>query len=110
MKVIFKKPYEEPQIIEIENKLTKLQELVEGYIEIVPFELDNLICNEEGKITNKNPNIVMDYDYIAGNLIICGEKLENNELVFDSLPEDHIERYIKLLKQISIKKETNHLK
>ena len=38
IKVIIKKPFKELEVKEIENTLTSLKEIVDGYIECVPFK------------------------------------------------------------------------
>ena len=52
-----------------------------------------LVCNEEGKILNMPPNLVFDYDYIAGNCFVIGDDYENGD--FRSLTLDEIEKYKK---------------
>lgn len=74
MKVIVKRPDEEyGRIIYIENKLKTLQQIVGGYIEVVPIAQEVLaICNEEGKLLNLEPNIKHYDDILHGTIIICG--------------------------------------
>ena len=74
MKVIVKRPDEEyGRIVYIENKLKTLQQIVGGYIEVVPIASEVLaICNEEGKLLNLEPNIKHYDDIIHGTIIICG--------------------------------------
>lgn len=51
MKVIIKRPGFKAEYAEIENSLSKLQEIVGGYIETVTFTSDAcLIVNEEGRL------------------------------------------------------------
>ena len=87
--------------MEIEDTLEAKQKLVEGLIEVVPYNEDLLlICNEEGKITNLKPNLKFDYDYITGNCFIVGDDFENEG--FKSIRDDQIEDVIKDLKERSI--------
>ena len=61
-----------PILMEIENTLEKLQELVEGYIEIIPANDDKtilMIVNEEGLLNNLKPNIKIGNTCIVGNII-----------------------------------------
>ena len=74
----------------IDNELKELQNLVGGYIEVLPLK-DNLvmIIDEEGKIKNRQYNelattILQHYvktqDFIVGHAILCctnGEEFEN---------------------------------
>lgn len=63
MRVIKVEPHSKPLIIEIENSLTKLQEEVGGYIQVIYPFTDNvgLVCNDEGKIMG------LDYNRIDEN-------------------------------------------
>ena len=74
MKVIVKRPDEEyGRIVYIENKLKTLQQIVGGYIEVVPITPEVLaICNEEGKLLNLEPNIRHYDDILHGTIIMCG--------------------------------------
>lgn len=95
MKILYKEPGKPCEVKEIENKLEVMQELVSGLIEIVPFDNVLLICNEEGKIMNLEPNLLYDFDYIAGNCFLVGDDFENGS--FKSLTDEEIELYEKEL-------------
>ena len=87
--------------MEIENTLEAKQQLVGGLIEVVEYEDALLICNEEGKLMNYLPNVLFDYDYIAGDFFIVGDDFENGD--FKSLTKDQIEKYKEDLKGRSFK-------
>lgn len=66
--------------------LEELQEIVGGYIQIIPLDNEEVaIIDEEGKIKHKFVNILADYyckqhgwhplrnDYIVGDVLICNE-------------------------------------
>ena len=73
MKIIMKKPGEKPEVIEIENKLSALQEAVGGYIEVLPIAEDIcVLCNEEGKLLGLPHNIVLCGDILVGTILIAG--------------------------------------
>lgn len=89
VKVIYKEIGKDPIEKEIENTLEAKQELVEGLIEVVPYKEDLLlICNEEDKLLNLEPNIDIGYDYIVGNCFVIGDDWENEG--FKSVPKDKI--------------------
>ena len=68
LKIVLKKVGEEPEVMNIENTLEAKQKLVNGWIEVVSVTDDILlVCNEEGKLENLPPNLLFDYDYIAGD-------------------------------------------
>ena len=77
IKVIIKHPGEPVGHKEIvDNTLKALQELVGGYIETLPIGGKNiLICNDEGKIRNLEPNIKIFFgsDIVHGTVVIVGE-------------------------------------
>lgn len=77
---------EEAKIIKIENNITELQKLVEGYIEIVPIT-ENLciICNELGKTEKLS---YQEKYNIYGNFIVA--QTYNNKLI--SINESTIDK------------------
>ena len=80
MRVLFKEPGKDPRTMIIPNDLGTLQQLVDGYIEVVRLK-DGLIMvvDEEGKLKNKQPNfkVAALRDTIVGNAIFCGEDGED---------------------------------
>ena len=77
IKVIVKRPDESVGHKElVDNTLKALQGLVGGYIETLPIGGKNiLICNDEGKIRNMEPNIKIFFgsDTVHGTVVIAGE-------------------------------------
>ena len=80
MKVLLVKPGEYAEEVEIDNRLSTLQKIVGGRIEIYSPNNDPVtyVLNEEGKLAelprnraiyNQNGNIV---DIIHGNFLVCG--------------------------------------
>lgn len=69
LKVLIKRVGEPCEVAEVENTLEKKQEIVGGLIEVIPFDEEGnilFICNEEGKLLNMEPNIILnEFDYIA---------------------------------------------
>ena len=77
IKVIIKRPDEKAgHVTWISDTLENLQTHVEGYIETIPCGSDAvIICNEEGKIRNLDPNFRYGRtfpDVICGTVIVCG--------------------------------------
>ena len=99
MRVIKVEPHSKPLIIEIENSLTKLQEEVGGYIQVIYPFTDNvgLVCNDEGKIMGLDYNRALRndngyiYDIVCGNFLIVG--LSDDD--FKSLTDEQIDKYLK---------------
>ena len=77
MRVLYKMPGEAPHSMVIPNDLYLMQQLVGGLIEPIKIA-DNvvLICNEEGKLRNLEPNFFVGGigDVIYGPVIVVGTK------------------------------------
>ncbi len=99
IRVVIKRPNEEPRVEIIEHSLDKFNELVEGTIDMVRMDGFDLIINDEGLIHNMLPNIRWGEGYIAGPLVLvkCDEEGETV-----SLSEEEAARGLALLKQISL--------
>lgn len=73
MRVIVKEVHKQPEVREVKNELSVLQELVGGYIEVVRVDNDVLlICNEEGKLQGLQPNFSIGHDTIVGTAVFVG--------------------------------------
>jgi hypothetical protein len=73
IKAIIKKPDEQfGRLVEIENTLRTFQQIVGGYIETTGYKNLVIICNEEGKLRELQPNIVLGREMLVGTIIICG--------------------------------------
>lgn len=88
IRVLYKEVGKAPKVKIIDNTLEAKQKLVGGLIEVIPYNDLLLICNEEGKILDLPPNVVFDYDYIAGNCFVIGDDYTNGD--FKSLTTDEI--------------------
>ena len=74
MKAIKFVPGNNPQIVEIDNTLEALQEAVGGYIETVTiFSNACLICNEEGRLRNLEPQEIFGETFF-GTCLFVGVK------------------------------------
>ena len=99
IKVLYKKVGREPEVIEIENTLQAMQNMVGGFIEVIPYDDYELVCNEEGKIMGLYPNVGFDYDVINGNFFIANDNYETGD--FASLTDKNIEKIKEDLKSRS---------
>lgn len=111
--VYFNQRRENPEVIEIENKLESVQELVGGFIELVnPEMFDNfderirgldIWINEEGRINGEDiPNISLNSDYglesiIYGSLVVLNSDEEGN---FKSIEKNRWNSIIECLKEM----------
>ena len=64
-------PGEQPELIQIENKLEALQQAVDGYIEVVTLEGPGLVVvvNEEGRLRGMLPAGVLNIGRLVGQLL-----------------------------------------
>lgn len=74
IKAIIKRPEEEyGHMTWISNTLKNLQNIVDGYIETTsPRRGLVIICNEEGKLKNLEPNVFLRGEMYVGTIIVCG--------------------------------------
>jgi len=102
-RILYKKVGKEPVVATVENTLEAKQKLVGGLIEIVSLDENTLlVCNEEGKVLNMPPNLLFDYDYIAGDCFLIGDDYKNNG-EYRSLTDDEIIKYTAELNKRSFK-------
>lgn len=76
MKVLLKHPGMPYEFAEIDNTLEAMQKTVGGYIETVTLRNGMvLICDEEGRLKNKAPNVIVratrTAEDICGTCFIC---------------------------------------
>ena len=74
IKVIVKRPNSKAKEMTIVDELKTYQELVEGYIEVIPFPKDRTIqfvANEEAKIYGFAPNLCLPHyqDVLCGTIV-----------------------------------------
>lgn len=101
LKVMVKRVGKQPTVETIENTLKAKQQLVNGLIEIVPYNDEILIvCNEEGKLLNMPPNLIFDYDYIAGDCFFVGDDYKNGD--FKSLTDKQIKEVEEIIKERNV--------
>ena len=102
VKAIVKEPGKEAEIKEVIIKLESLQKIVKGMIEIIPFpEIEGLdiILNEEGKLINLDPNILIpEYNDLAvGPIIVLGFDEDKGD--HRSLSEEEIKKVKEYIKK-----------
>lgn len=101
IRAVVKRP-DEPfgHMANVSNTLQNLQNIVDGYIEVVDCGNGLLIiCNEEGKIQELEPNIPNPNspqdDELVGTIIVCGQ----NGVEFGHIPIEFAE-WKEMLKKI----------
>ena len=87
MKVIEKKPGKKPEVVEIENTLSTLQEAVGGMIQAVPLTYTScIICNETGWLEGAPYNTKVHGAEYFGPILIVGVDMDD----FTSLTDEQI--------------------
>ena len=107
IRVIVCRPGERAEVVEIEEELKPMQEIVGGYIqEFMPFSSQKderfenvaVVCDEEGKIREREKNrAIRDdegkvQDIIAGTFFICYAPPESER--FMTMPPDLEEEFL----------------
>ena len=96
IKVVYKEPGKSAEVRTIENDLHVLQELVGGWIQMVNIQSDvALICNEEGKLLDLQPNVYVHGigDVVVGPIVFAG--VDGEDLT--DLPEYELHLYMRIL-------------
>ena len=103
IKVLKVAPHQPPEAVWLDNDLTSLQEAVSigasyrGLIEIIGLDEHTcLVCNEEGKLIDLEPNRRLGHDILCGVFYVTGQD-EEGELT--SLSEAAFEYYTELFKE-----------
>ena len=103
IRVLKVEPHKQPEIAFLENQLTALQEAVSigaeyrGLIELVNLSKDAcILCNEEGKLINLEPNRRLGQDILCGVFYVTGQT-EDGDLA--SLPEPQMQYYMDLFRE-----------
>lgn len=92
IRVVIKPVGEIARVEYIENELGTFQEIVEGYIELLPLNPElAIVLNEEGKLIGLDTNLVITTafgeDNLVGNLIFANISLDG----FKSITDENIE-------------------
>lgn len=99
MQVLVVEPERRPEVREINDSLSAMQEIVGGLIQPIYLfdEPVALVCNDEGKLLdlpanrglrNKDGQI---YDIVCGTFFLCGAPPDSDRLT--SLTPEQIQRY-----------------
>ena len=104
MRIVVKRAGQFPEMKDIPNELSALQEIVGGYIEVFPINTNILcVCNEEGKLKGLPPNFVYENDIIAGDVLFCSV----DRCDFNSLSDADIDWLMNVLNAMEMVKREN---
>ena len=97
-------PRERVEVVELANNLDSLQKAVsigmegQGLIEIIELDASTcILCNEEGKILNLEPNRRLGNDILCGVFYVTGQNKQGD---LASLSTAGVEKYSKLFEDI----------
>jgi len=114
IRVLKVEPHKRPEVVFLENHLTALQEAVSigaeyrGLIELVNLSKDAcILCNEEGKLINLEPNRRLGRDILCGVFYVTGQT-EDGDLA--SLSEPEMQYYMDLFKEPETISESDVMK
>lgn len=102
MRILVIEPKRRPEVREIEDSLTAMQNIVGGLIQpIYPFDESDiaLVCNDEGKLIGLPANRGLRdrdgqiYDIVCGTFFLCGAPADSDH--FTSLTPEQEMRYQK---------------
>lgn len=100
IKVLKVEPHKVPEVVSLENELSALQRAVSigadytGLIEVVSLDADTcIICNEEAKLINLEPNRRLGCDVLCGVFYVAGQNKHGD---FTSLPEKAMKEYAEM--------------
>lgn len=101
IRVLLVEPMEKPRLVEIEHELEKMQELVDGYIQVLyPWEDPvGLVCDDEGLFKQSMPNRALvdeegnPYDIVKGTFFVCGLTEDSFCSLSDEMAEKFMERF-----------------
>ena len=83
-------PGKAPEAVTIPNTLEAMQQMVGGYIEVIPLADVCLVCNEEGKLMGLPGSRRLGDDVIAGTFFLAGDTPAGD---FCSLTQEQADRW-----------------
>jgi hypothetical protein len=100
IQVVVVEPNKKPYKMEIENTLESMQEIVKGYIEIVPFGKTEkggslaITLNEEGKLVNLPMNRIIvgrgGSDILVGTFFITAYNMQGDNISLKDIECEHL--------------------
>ena len=90
IQVLKVEPGKAQKVVTIPNTLKAMQQMVGGYIEVIPMEDVCLVCNEEGKLMGLPGSRRLGDDIIAGTFFLARDTLDGG---FCSLTQEQIDRW-----------------
>mgnify|MGYP006067206857 CR=1 FL=1 len=99
LRVIYKKPNQEPEVKIIDNVFRLKKAIVEYDLEIIPFQNVYIICHNKEQRKGMQLNILLDFCSIAGNIIVV--QIDRRTREFKSLSQENIIWFTEVLNRRS---------
>lgn len=88
LRVIYKKPNQEPEVKIIDNLFRLKKAIVEYDLEIIPLQNVYIICHNKEQRKDMEQNILLDFCSIAGDIIVL--QIDKHAREFKSLSQENI--------------------
>ena len=99
LRVIYKKPNQEPEVKIIDNLFRLKKAIVEYDLEILPFQNVYIICHSKEQRKDMEQNILLDFCSIAGDIILV--QIDKRTREFKSLTQENILWFTEVLNRRS---------
>ena len=99
LRVIYKKPNQEPEVKIIDNLFRLKKAIVEYDLEILPFQNVYIICHNKEQRKGMEQNILLDFCSIAGDIILV--QIDKRTREFKSLTQENILWFTEVLNRRS---------
>lgn len=99
LRVIYKKPNQEPEVKIIDNIFRLKKAIVEYDLEIIAFQNVYIICHNKDQRKDMQLNIILDFCSIAGDIIVV--QIDRHTREFKSLSQENIVWFTEVLNRRS---------
>ena len=99
LRVIYKKPNQEPEVKIIDNLFRLKKAIVEYDLEIIPLQNVYIICHNKEQRKGMEQNILLDFCSIAGDIILV--QIDKRTREFKSLTQENILWFTEVLNRRS---------
>ena len=99
LRVIYKKPNQEPEVKIIDNLFRLKKAIVEYDLEIIPLQNVYIICHNKEQRKGMKQNILLDFCSIAGDIILV--QIDKRTREFKSLTQENILWFTEVLNRRS---------
>lgn len=88
IRILYKKTGQPPKVKIIYNVFRLKQAIIKKHLDIIPYEKLYIICNNQKSILKVNPNIILTFSSIYGDIILID--IDKKEREFKGLSQENI--------------------